>query len=117
TLCFDTSLKHEISFNGRKLIGSAHRRWPDIFLQHGSILIDEGPDGNGINFISISKLRENHLKTMPDLKDIINAICAGFSESLNINLIEDELTSHEKGIAEKLLKEKYYLPSWNNRHI
>lgn len=119
TLCFDTSLRHEISFNGRKLIGSAQRRWPDIFLQHGSILIDEGiyGNGNGVNVISINKLTEMHLNKKLDLKDVINAICAGFQESLNIKLIQDELTSHETCLAEKLLKEKYSLPAWNMRRI
>lgn len=133
TLCFDTALRHEISFNGRKLIGSAQRRWPDIFLQHGSILIDEGPDENpplykgghggvfsgknGNNIISINKLSELHLNNTPDLKDVMNAICAGFRESLNINLTEDALTPHETCLAEKLLKEKYSLPVWNKRRI
>lgn len=113
TLCFDTSLRHEISFNGRKLIGSAQRRWPDIFLQHGSIIIDEEPggSGNGDNFISLSRLIEKRV----DIQEVITAICTGFREALKINMIEDELTSYEINIAENLFKEKYSIASWNER--
>jgi lipoate-protein ligase A len=36
-LCFDSTSRHEITLDGRKLIGSAQRRWKTAFLQHGSI--------------------------------------------------------------------------------
>ncbi len=43
--CFSSTARSEIQFGGRKLVGSAQRRYPsrregnDIVLQHGSILI------------------------------------------------------------------------------
>ncbi|HET6370224.1 MAG TPA: lipoate--protein ligase family protein [Nitrospiria bacterium] len=37
--CFDRPARHEIVVQGRKLIGSAQRRWREAFLQHGSILL------------------------------------------------------------------------------
>jgi len=39
--CFTSSARHEIEFEGRKLVGSAQRRYDDIVLQHGSILIGD----------------------------------------------------------------------------
>ncbi len=39
--CFATSAKYEIHFAGRKVVGSAQRRYGDVVLQHGSILIGE----------------------------------------------------------------------------
>jgi lipoyl(octanoyl) transferase len=39
--CFSSSAKYEIEFGGKKLVGSAQRRYDNIVLQHGSILIDE----------------------------------------------------------------------------
>lgn len=38
-LCFNSQIKYEINFNGRKLVGSAQRKYGDIVLQHGSILL------------------------------------------------------------------------------
>ncbi|HMD14823.1 MAG TPA: hypothetical protein VKI62_09375 [Bacteroidota bacterium] len=40
--CFSSSAKSEIQWNGRKLVGSAQRRFGNVILQHGSILL--GPE-------------------------------------------------------------------------
>jgi lipoate-protein ligase A len=37
-VCFKSAGRHEVSVQGRKVIGSAQRRRGDVFLQHGSIL-------------------------------------------------------------------------------
>lgn len=37
--CFSSSAKHEIQVQGKKLVGSAQRRFAGAVLQHGSILI------------------------------------------------------------------------------
>lgn len=37
--CFSSSAKSEIQFDGRKLVGSAQRRFGTVVLQHGSILL------------------------------------------------------------------------------
>ncbi len=37
--CFASSSKSEIQFKGRKLLGSAQRRYTDVVLQHGSFLL------------------------------------------------------------------------------
>lgn len=39
--CFSNSARYEIQFKGRKLVGSAQRRYGDVVLQHGSILIGD----------------------------------------------------------------------------
>lgn len=113
TLCFDAILGHEISVDGKKLIGSAQRRWPDIFLQHGSVMIDGNPEGNGLHSVSLFKLIQGRI----DIKEVINAICAGFREVLNINLIEDRLSPYEIDLSEKLVNEKYRSESWGKRYI
>jgi lipoate-protein ligase A len=38
--CFSSPSWYEIVVNGKKIVGSAQRRLPQAFLQHGSILID-----------------------------------------------------------------------------
>ncbi len=37
--CFNSHSRYEITLEGRKLSGSAQRRFGDLFLQHGSILM------------------------------------------------------------------------------
>ncbi len=37
-LCFASTAKSEVKFNGKKLIGSAQRKMSNVVLQHGSIL-------------------------------------------------------------------------------
>jgi len=39
--CFAITSKYEVKYKGRKLVGSAQRRYGDVVLQHGSILIGE----------------------------------------------------------------------------
>jgi lipoate-protein ligase A len=36
--CFSVSAKSELKFNGKKLVGSAQRKFGNVILQHGSIL-------------------------------------------------------------------------------
>jgi lipoyl(octanoyl) transferase len=40
-ICFASSVKDEINYLGKKLVGSAQRKFSDVILQHGSILIGE----------------------------------------------------------------------------
>ena len=112
TLCFATTLGHEISVNGRKLIGSAQRRWSKVFLQHGSILITESSSGNGRTSISFSEI----IGDEPDTKSIISALSAGFSDTLGINLIAGGLTRYEIDLAERLMEERYSKDSWNVKY-
>jgi lipoate-protein ligase A len=50
-VCFKSAGRHEVSVQGRKVIGSAQRRRGDVFLQHGSILA--GPAHLGLlDFLS-----------------------------------------------------------------
>jgi lipoate-protein ligase A len=40
-ICFNASVANEINLNGKKLVGSAQRKFGNVVLQHGSILIGE----------------------------------------------------------------------------
>ncbi len=44
--CFASAARWEVAARGRKIVGSAQRRWSDAVLQHGSILI--GPQFRGL---------------------------------------------------------------------
>ncbi len=55
--CFTSSARHEIKVSGRKLVGSAQRRFlydgTEVVLQHGSILLGPG-HRRIVNFLHIS---------------------------------------------------------------
>jgi len=62
--CFTSAARHEVTWHGRKVIGSAQRRFGDVLLQHGSIL-----------------LADDHLR-LPDLLAISDAERIKMSEML-----------------------------------
>jgi len=98
-LCFNSAVKYEINHKGRKLVGSAQRKFGDIVLQHGSILIG-GYHKEIVNYLNISgqervkMLREIEAKTTC-LNDIANreisfnetaeAVFHGFKSVFDIN--------------------------------
>jgi lipoate-protein ligase A len=125
--CFSSFSRYEISYQGRKLVGSAQRRFREIFLQHGSILLKKGEldlaDFLPANsFIKGAKLLENSTSIEEikgkkiERKEIIRALKRGFSEAFQKNLEEDSLTEDELKTAQKLTIDKYSKDDWNFRY-
>lgn len=126
--CFlDTSF-YEISVKGKKLIGSAQKRWRNLFLQHGSIIISPShtqlagilrfnKEEERTGFINLHKEKstsiEEERKSSSDIIEIKSAIKKGFEEGIGIKLFEEELTDFEKNEAQRLFKEKYGNDNWN----
>jgi lipoate-protein ligase A len=97
-LCFNSQVKYEINWLGRKLVGSAQRKFGDVVLQHGSILI--GPKHKEIvNYLNISgeeriKMRHEIDSKTISLKEIAGrkisydevskAVFDGFEKGFNI---------------------------------
>jgi lipoyl(octanoyl) transferase len=76
-LCFARTLGYELSFNGRKIIGSAQRRAKGILLQQGAIM----PYHN----IPYSRLNEK----------LVSALLEGLKLSLCIDYVDSPLTEEE----------------------
>ncbi|MCS7181150.1 MAG: lipoate--protein ligase family protein [bacterium] len=114
--CFSLSSRHDIIYNGRKIVGSAQRRNNYSFLQHGSILIDIREDLwkniflKGVDFSKIICLK----KIVGDTKEeeLRDFLKKGFEEVFEFEIFEDELESKEikeiEKIQEKLKKEGKY---------
>ncbi len=61
-LCFASTAKNEVKFNGKKLIGSAQRKLNNVILQHGSILC--GPFHKKlVDYINSDEVTKNILST------------------------------------------------------
>ena len=64
-LCFNSQVKNEINHSGKKLVGSAQRKFTeqnstDIILQHGSVLI--GTHHKSIvNFLKATEAQKNEM--------------------------------------------------------
>lgn len=65
-LCFNSAIKNEINFKGKKLVGSAQRKFGDIVLQHGSILIGNHHK-NIVNYLNITG--EERIKMLKEIED------------------------------------------------
>lgn len=111
--CFSSLLGDEISVKGKKLIGNARKRWRDIFLQQGSILIESS------SYIdtSLSTTMEEIIGRKVKITEVVEALTRGFSTILNIDLIDGELSDHEKILSKRLVEKRYSQESWNRRDI
>ncbi len=99
TLCFASTAKSEVKFDGKKLIGSAQRKLENSVLQHGSILIGKY-HGNLPDYLKTSErkrkfLKAELLKKTTELETILNldinygdlekCMVIGFEEEWNIH--------------------------------
>jgi lipoate-protein ligase A len=112
-LCFASTSWYEITAQGRKLIGSAQRRWTKHFLQHGSLILEKGPDHtfSSENQISLDEL----LPRLPNQEILFATMKEGFETALSIKLALGSLTPEEEVVSTRLVKEKYGNPAWTLR--
>ncbi|PID61251.1 MAG: hypothetical protein CR986_03035 [Ignavibacteriae bacterium] len=97
SLCFASTAKSEIKFQGKKLVGSAQRKLGKTILQHGSILIGK-KHRNLVDYLNVDdkekiKLKDEIAKSTTELSTITNQnidifelqdfIITGFKESFN----------------------------------
>ena len=97
-VCFAVSAKSEIKFSGKKVVGSAQRKFEKVVLQHGSILC--GPFHKRItHYLNLRDEKKEEIEKEIDentieLSKILNeridysrlalSICKGFEEHYNI---------------------------------
>jgi lipoate-protein ligase A len=119
--CFKTVSFGEITVNGKKVIGSAQKRYRDGFLQHGSIVFDFDAKelcavlkGNSIeDFRGMGALR-NSLPSLTINKLSLN-VKEAFEYTLRMKLISDKPSAHELKLAEELQSNKYSSNEWNSK--
>ena len=61
SVCFVSSAKTELEFNGKKIVGSAGRRYRNAILLHGSILLGDGHKAL-TDFLDLSAAQMNEMK-------------------------------------------------------
>lgn len=114
-LCFSSTSYGEITVKGRKVIGSAQRRWPGGILQQGSIPLEVLKEETHAAFKSEAEtligLRE--LKSAITYDSLKDAVIGGFESALKVRLAHGSVTPEEENEAGRLAREKYSTPQWN----
>ena len=128
-ICFDVSSMYELTFGGRKVIGSAQKRSKGVVMQHGAIPL--GGDIGRITDILTYTPEEREAErtrirslatTIEDVAGqrlpaiyVADAIAAGLSKKLNVGLVSAELTDFERDRYQQLRAEKYANSDWTER--
>ena len=126
--CFTSAGLADLTFQGRKIAGSAQFRKGDTLLQHGSLPISLDAQ----LFLSILKfpstsVRDKALATFSQKvtgiseilgsqigwQELRQALFKGFQKALGIKLYQDTLTPEEIDLSQKLAREKYNASAWN----
>jgi lipoate-protein ligase A len=132
--CFVSTSRYEITVKGKKLIGSAQRRFsahPNLsvkesFIQHGSILIGKGrysladflPQKSSTEKVKrdleeSSTNLEEILKRKTELGELTSALKEGFGNSFDIEMVDSSVSAEEFHRASVLNESKYNAPAWN----
>ncbi|MFZ5907779.1 MAG: lipoate--protein ligase family protein [Nitrospirota bacterium] len=119
-LCFHSISYGEILYQGKKIIGSAQRRWQDGLLQQGSIPARIAYDEAALIFrcnspkslhAAMCGLRE----IVPSLKteEFRNTLRSAFEEVFAIQFKRATPSTEENRLAEELEAQKYSTHQWN----
>lgn len=121
--CFQLPRMPAVVVAGRKLIGSAQRRWDRCLMQHGSILLrvdlelhkalfpawPRTEPGNGVT--SLSEL----LPTMPERAEIERVLLMGWTDILGMRTVQGDATMEECQEANRLVQTRYGTTEWTWR--
>jgi lipoate-protein ligase A len=129
-VCFQYPSDYEITFGGKKLIGSAQARLHKGVLQHGAIplygditriievlLYDSEEERKA----AINNLRAHAttiakcIGTLPTWEHMARCMIDGFSQALDLHFEPAQLSAAEKFRASQLWKEKYANDQWTQR--
>lgn len=126
-VCFSAPSWYEITIGGKKVCGSAQRRIPGAFLQHGSIPLDLDLEKLSQLFIprdgdkkrllarlqrTVTSLNE-HLAQKTDFYSLQEVLIGSFERGLNVELVKGELTPEEQRLMKESLEERYLNQAWN----
>lgn len=129
-ICFEVPSQYEITYEGKKIIGSAQARKLNGVLQHGSIPLfgDITRITKALKY-SGESLRAEAMRRMAlrastleyilakkiSVEETILPFVHAFRDEFGITFISGELTEKEKSVAKSLVSTKYAHPDWTER--
>jgi lipoate-protein ligase A len=118
-LCFASPSYGEVTLRGKKVVGSAQRRWPDGFLQQGSLPreVDRARTARVFRLSGEEAPPAGLCEVVPDVtpEALKDALRLGFEEVLGQALLPAPPTEEELKRARALEREKYLSPGWTLR--
>lgn len=126
--CFDAPSHYEVTFDGRKIIGSAQVRKEGVILQHGSILLRFEPQqvASLLNLptpeakATVAKMLAKRAISLAEAanreiswEEACKAIHTAFGPALGVELTADSLSQAEREMAQELAATKYTQDTWN----
>lgn len=130
-VCFETPSHYEITFAGKKLIGSAQVRRKNGVLQHGSLplcgsitriceVLTYSDEAERLTAKQAVLAHATTLATVLDGQEIpwevaAQAMICGFEETFGVTLWRDSLSSQEMLEADRLTEQVYGNPDWTFR--
>jgi len=129
-VCFQFPSDYEITYQEKKLIGSAQARKKNGVLQHGAIplsgdisrVIDVLNFSNEISMLNSKDRLLNRATTIKETLgreiswfELASAISEGFSQKLEIRFVKSRLSKQELSRAMQIYREKYANDAWTMR--
>jgi len=129
--CFSSATRHEITFQGRKLVGSAQRRVEGAFLQQGSLLLTNC-QGRFLDFLPAWVDQAARARMCEALEQGVTgldraagryvcyeeaaaALHLGFAQSFGAALEPDTPSEFEMSLTRHLAHSRYADPDWPSR--
>ncbi|MBZ0156815.1 MAG: lipoate--protein ligase family protein [Alphaproteobacteria bacterium] len=120
-LCFQSASYGEISFQSRKVIGSAQKRWREGFLQQGSIPYSIDYERLALVFSGMGQREksgeaEKTERAMVGLRELLpdldpervkESLVLSFEEIFSVRLLPSRPSDREQELALRLSSEKY----------
>jgi len=102
--CFDATSRDEITLDGAKVVGSAQRRWPNAFLQHGSILLRNDPSGAASFFRTASPTAAPPARLCASRNgltydDLCLALATSWRTTLDVDFVPGSLCAEEDALV------------------
>jgi lipoate-protein ligase A len=123
TTCFQVPQMPAILAEGKKLVGSAQRRWEGVMLQHGSLLLGVDLEMHQAVFPAwprsdpgrgVTSLKALLPKMLPRV-ELEQALLDGWAEVLDFRGAPGDLTDTERRAAERLVALQYGTAAWTWR--
>ena len=117
-----------ITIKGKKISGSAQSYKKGMLLQHGTFLMHINHEKmftflkvpwakTLMDVLEVSKKKltsvQQELELRVSMEEAYQALVKGFEKALKIQLVEEELTSCEWKLAEKIRRNKFSTDDWN----
>ncbi|TAN46091.1 MAG: lipoate--protein ligase family protein [Nitrospirae bacterium] len=116
-VCFESTSYGEVSCRGKKLIGSAQKRWDDGFLQQGSIPYSIDYEMQRAVFKQKNK-SDSHMIAIKEIHDdwdndrFKQAVKTAFEKTFRCTLHNETPSPDEEALAAELVSKKYGNLSW-----